>query len=107
MALNPDAKDFLSSKALPLLGGILMIYFTFHLLQGDKGILTYFSTQSALNTMKLQEETQRKQVEAMENKVSRLRPATFDKDFVEEQARTQAGLMRQDEKVILLDRQTN
>lgn len=103
MALNPDARDFLSSKALPLLGCILMIYFSFHLLQGDKGILTYVSTQGSLNTMKLQEEAQEKQVQAMEDKVSRLRPSTFDKDFVEEQARTQAGLMRANEKVILLE----
>lgn len=104
MALNPEARRILSTKLVPLIGVILLVYFGVHLLQGERGLLTYISLNHSLSEMKEEEAAQKKELSAIENKVERLRPATFDKDFAEEQARTNAGLMRADEKVIMLDK---
>ncbi len=103
MALNPEMRNFLSTKMFALVGCIMIVYFAFHLLQGDKGILTYISLQGSLHQMQQQDAEQSAKVKAMEEKVARLRPATFDKDFAEEQARSTAGVMRADEKIIVLD----
>lgn len=105
MAFNPYTRDFVTGKLPPLIGCILLVYFAFHLLQGEKGILTYLSTQGSLHSLETQKKIQDAELKEMEDKVARLRPATFDKDFAEEQAREKAGLMRADEKLILLDRE--
>ncbi len=106
MALNPDTRTFLQTKLPALIGFILLAYFAFHLMQGDKGILTYLSLRTQLNTLEEQEKEQAAKLEILERKVARLRPNTFDKDFAEEQARTVAGLKRVDEKIINLNRET-
>lgn len=103
MAFNPYTRDFVTSKLPPLIGCVLLIYFAFHLLQGDKGILTYLSTQGSLQSMEKQKTIQDAELKEMEDKVARLRPSTFDQDFAEEQAREKAGLMREDEILIMLD----
>lgn len=103
MAFNPYTRDFVTSKLPPLIGCVLLIYFAFHLLQGEKGILAYLSTQGSLHSLERQKEIQDAELKEMEDKVARLRPATFDKDFAEEQARDKAGLMRSDETLVILD----
>lgn len=105
MAINPDTRTFIQTRLPSLVGAILLVYFAFHLMQGDKGILTYLSLQSQMHTLEAQEADQKAELAVMENKVSRLRPDTFDRDYAEEQARLTAGLMRSDETMVALDHQ--
>lgn len=103
MALNPEARHLFTTRLVPAIACLMLVYFGVHLLQGERSILSYISLNHSLNEMKTEEAAQKEKLDVLESRVVRLRPATFDKDFAEEQARTSAGLARTDEKVILLN----
>ncbi len=105
MALNPEAKHLFTAKIVPLIACLMLMYFGVHLLQGERSLLAYVSLNHSLSELAKEETVQKAKLAELESKVVRLRPATFDKDFAEEQARTSAGLARADEKVILLNGQ--
>lgn len=85
----------------PMAGIVLLVYFAFHIIQGERGIIALAQVQveikQALATKGRAAEVRR----AWENRVERLRPESLDPDLLEERARAVLGLIRDDEVVIL------
>lgn len=80
---------------------MLFVYFSYHLLHGDRG---YFANKGLqLKLVEAQEKYDAKVTErmALENRVKLLRPDGLDLDLLDERARIVLGFLKPDEKVIL------
>ena len=90
---------------MPCLVAFALLYFAFHLVNGDRGVYALFkeTQRQKLLTSELAEVSAKR--EAMEIKVSHLRNDSLDLDLLDEQARRMLGLMGEGEKMILLESQ--
>jgi cell division protein FtsB len=86
---------------VPILGTVLVIYFSYHMVQGDHGLIAYMSLQAKVD----QAEARYAQVHAervgLERRVALLRPDNLDPDMIEERARIMLDFVGGDEIVIL------
>lgn len=96
-----ERHSLIRKNFLTLLGMGLFLYFSYHLLQGERSYIRYISLQKSVS--QLEQETLRLSEErkAMETRVSMLRPASINKDLLEERARIVLGFRRAGEKDIL------
>lgn len=79
-------------------------YFAYHAVQGERGLLTYLHVQQDLEQAKaVQAELQDQRTE-LEHRVDLLRPDHLDPDMLEERARKVLNYARDDEVVVLLDK---
>ena len=94
--------DITIKSAVNYLLILLLIYFIYHTISGNRGLLSYFNLRKSL-----QEEkeyladliAQRKQIE---RKTILLNPNNIDLDFLDELARKELGLINKNEKCFLL-----
>ncbi len=103
MALKITDKRMMTVRIIPLIAILIIIYFGVHLLQGDKGLLTYLSLDKSITELERTDQTQKAELKELEDKVMRLRPDSIDPDFATEQARTKASVMKEGEQVIIFD----
>ena|SRR3990167_530301 len=102
--MNLDKRNFLrlSQKAFaPFLAFIVIGYFIYHSIQGDRGILAWVRLQDRLRTHQQQLTELTTTRKALETKISCLRPESLDRDLLDQQARIQLGYTHPDEVVIL------
>jgi len=87
---------------VPLLGATLMVYFGYHVLQGDRGLIAWWNLRYEIERtdMALFEVTAEK--EALERRVSLLRPESLDRDMLEERARIMLGFVHPTDRVVPL-----
>lgn len=87
---------------------IMLIYFIFHSIYGNRGIIAYFKLQSELKNSHIKLESLRSERLEIENRVKLLRPESLDRDMLDEKARNILGLSAPGEQVykaeILLDK---
>ncbi|MBU0723526.1 MAG: septum formation initiator family protein [Alphaproteobacteria bacterium] len=85
----------------PVFGALLLGYFVYHAVQGDRGILAWrqVDQQIALAEAALAEVSGVR--EQMERRVALLEPTHIDPDMLEERARIMLNLAHPDEIVIL------
>jgi cell division protein FtsB len=81
-------------------------YFTYHLVQGDRGILAMLRLQSQLHYSEGQLVNLRHQRLDMEKHVQLLHPAHVDEDMLDEKARSTLGYAAPNEVMILLPENT-
>lgn len=84
-----------------VLAACMLGYFLVHMLQGERGVMTYLRLQKdieAAEDIRAQVAAQRGE---LENRVNRLQPESVDPDLLEEQARRVLNFARPDEIVIL------
>lgn len=82
---------------------LLIIYFTYHSISGERGVMAYIKLKKQLvirSEMLLELQTQRKKLDAS---VKLINPKTLDKDMVDELARRELGLIGKDEVMVILD----
>jgi cell division protein FtsB len=87
--------------AAPVLGACLMGYFGYHLVQGERGILAWFRLSHDLREAQAEAARTKSQREALERRVSLLRPDSLDRDLLEERARATLNVAQPNEIVIL------
>ena len=88
--------------ALVCLG--LAAYFGYYLLYGNHGVINLMRVQQEIALKQTALDRVRADRQALEHRVSLLRPESVDPDLLEEQARARLGLTERDEVVILKDR---
>lgn len=86
----------------PFLGIVLVSYFAYHTVHGDRGVLALIQMRERLATAeqrlsKLQFEEAR-----WERKVKLLHPASIDPDMLDERVRLMLGYAEADDKVVLI-----
>jgi cell division protein FtsB len=84
----------------PCLGICALLYFCYHTVQGDRGIIAYLRLNAQLERteMALLESGQAR--EALARQVRLLRPENLNRDMLDEQARRTLGLAHPDDIVI-------
>jgi cell division protein FtsB len=84
-----------------VVGVCLSIYFCYHLIAGERSYLRLISLnfQQAQTEVQLAQATQER--EALEQRVTMMRPGSVNADLLEEQARKVLGFSYDDEKLII------
>lgn len=91
--------DFRLLPALVVCG--LCFYFSYHLLQGERSVWSYISNKTAIEEKQAELTQIQNERENLESKVSKLRVATLDTDYLEERARYLLGYIGNDEIVLM------
>ena len=101
MGLLWDIQNRIKNSGLWLIGAFLMIYFAFHAVNGERGLLKYlYLRQEISEARKIAAEYDR-QKSRLEEKVKHLSNASLDLDLLEERARIVLNLAGRDEFIIL------
>ncbi|HJO75478.1 MAG TPA: septum formation initiator family protein [Rhodospirillales bacterium] len=85
----------------PVLGVCAVGYFTFHVVQGDRGLLAWWKIKQRVAAAKQSLEVSQSQRQTMENRVRLLEPGSLDPDMLEERARLMLNYGHADDIVIL------
>ena len=84
-------------------GGILVAYFLFHMVQGERGLFAWVQLNQQID----QEESENKNLlaerVAWENKIKLMRTESLDADLLDERVRLMMGFSSKDEAVIFLN----
>jgi cell division protein FtsB len=100
MVIGKEIRRKLPQVLAPLFGAAMMAYFGYHAVQGDRGLIAWWSLRYEIEKAdyELAEVTAVKQ--ALEHKVSLLRPESLDRDMLEERARIMLGSVNADDFII-------
>jgi cell division protein FtsB len=85
----------------PVLGISLMCYFGYHLVQGERGLLSWLRLTQEVKLAKTRLADLDLAREALDRRVSLLRPDRLDRDMLDERARATLNLVGRHEIVIL------
>jgi cell division protein FtsB len=77
-----------------------VVYFGYHAIQGDRGLLTMIKLENRIAAVKAELATTKAQEDALERRVSLMRPASLDRDMLEEQVRLVLNYTHPDDVVI-------
>ncbi len=78
---------------------LLLIYFTFHSIYGNRGIIAYFKLSQQLEKSAAELASLRAEHIETAHKVKLLRPETLDKDMLDQQVRNILGMAASKEQV--------
>ncbi len=81
---------------------LILVYFGFHVLTGQKGLFTYFQLKQELTAAQEELDEVKMQRLNLEHRVSLVKEKTLDQDMLDEQARRQLGYIGPNEQVIFL-----
>jgi cell division protein FtsB len=79
----------------------LMFYFSYHLIQGNHGVLAWFRLKDQLTQAEQQLKQEQEVYKKLEQSVHHLRPESLDRDLLEERARLVLNFVNPTEVVIL------
>ena len=100
MGLWYDTRRSLRRAVTPCLGICALLYFCYHTVQGERGVIAYLrlSTQLERTEMALRDSGEAREVLARQ--VGLLRPENLNRDMLDEQARQILGLAHPNDIVI-------
>lgn len=78
---------------------LLLAYFIFHSIYGNRGIIAYFKLNHSLEKSFRELEDLRAERVELEHRVKLMRPDSLDKDMLDEQARSVLGVASPQEQV--------
>ena len=84
-----------------VLAACLVVYFAYHLVQGEGGILAYMRTQDSLEEARAVRAELRAQRKELEHRVNLLRPDNLDRDLLAERARAVLNFGHSKDVVVL------
>lgn len=84
-----------------LMGMGLFLYFSYHLVQGERSYMRYISLTQSVQTLEHDTAQLQDQRKELESKVSMMRPGSINRDLLEERARVVLGFRREGEKDVL------
>jgi cell division protein FtsB len=85
----------------PIFGLAVIGYFSYHLVQGDRGLIAWMRLTQQIREAKATADQVRSEREALDNRVARLRPEHLDLDLLDERARATLNVVGPNEIVIL------
>lgn len=84
----------------PLLGLTAVVYFAYHTVEGDRGVLAWMRLHAQLDEAELQLAKVTTDRQELEHRVLLLRPDHLDPDMLEERARAMLNMGHDGEQVI-------
>ena len=86
----------------PTIWATLILYFTFHILQGERGLIAYWQINSEVSDAKAIRNSLLKEKTVLQNRVNLLSPKSLDPDMLEERVRVMLGYSKPNETIIIL-----
>ena len=80
---------------------LCVVYFGYHAVQGDRGVLSWLQLKQEIAATGAELEAERAARLRLERRVALLKPEGLDRDMLDERARTVLGLAHADEVVFL------
>jgi cell division protein FtsB len=103
MAIVAEIRRRARRIAGPVAAVSLAAYFSYHLVEGDRGLLAWRHNADELRIAQTQLAAVAAEQTALEHRVGLLRPSHLDRDLLDERARAVLNLAAKDEKVIFFD----
>src|SRR6185436_17666275 len=97
MALVVELKRRARDLVGPVLGLSALLYFVYHAVEGDRGLLAYFRLTHDITETQAGFDQIAADRHSLELRVSRLRSDSLDRDLLEERARTILNYVRPEE----------
>ena len=82
---------------------LFFLYLLYFLINGERGIISYYKIKNQQIKYQLQLNTMNKQNDSFIDSISRLQPNTIDLDYLDEQLRYNTGFVLEDEIIIVFD----
>lgn len=86
----------------PVIGMTVVVYFAYHAVQGDRGLLAFGKLRGEVETLQARVLDVRDDRFQLQQMVQMLRPETLDPDLLEERARLLLGYGNTDELVVII-----
>lgn len=101
MANGVDYSKKIKQVLAPLLGAALVTYFTYHAVQGDRGLLAWWQLRQQMDAAEVDLAAITAEREYLESMISLLRPENLDLDMLDEQTRRVLAFARPNEFLII------
>lgn len=101
MSKPADIRRLARRALFPVFCVLLAGYFTYHLIQGDRGLIAYFRLNKEIDQLETRVARSNAARAGMENRVARLRSRSLDPDMLDERAREVLGYAHEDEIIVL------
>ena len=102
MVVADTLRRYAGKVVRPVLGTLVVGYLAYHAVQGDRGLLAYFTYRQEVERASATLQDLRDAREKLGHRVALLRPESLDPDLLEERARIVLDLVRDDEVVVFL-----
>ena len=86
----------------PTIWATIILYISFHILQGERGLIAFWQINSEVSAAKVIKESLLKQKSILQNRVNLLSPKSLDPDMLEERVRIMLGYSKPNETIIIL-----
>jgi cell division protein FtsB len=103
MDLRHEMRRRFRHAAAPVICACAVVYFGYHAIQGDHGLITYLRYGQYIETLQAEYDRTLQSRQTLEHRVSLLRTKSLDPDLLEERARDVLGFAHPDDRVIYLD----
>jgi len=101
MAMARELRRRLRQASGPLLALLMLSYFVYHTVEGDRGLLAWWHLNRDIRAAEATLAGQQAERAALERRAGLLRPDHLDPDMLDERARAMADLGHEDELVVL------
>ena len=100
MAVSHDIRTRARRALPPVLAALLAVYFSYHLVQGEHGLIAYRQLKAQVAASQAEFDVLRAEKSKLARRVRLLRPDSLDPDLLGEQARRMLGFVHPAESVI-------
>ncbi len=100
MNLSYEIRKRIRTSAGPTFGLLAICYFSYHLIEGDRGLFAYLKLQQEMQVQNAELQLSTLEKNKLEKRVQLMNPENLDLDMLEERARKVLGLAHPDEVVI-------
>ena len=84
----------------PLLGALALVYFGYHVVQGDRGLITWIQKSQQIELANIELAALRTRYKELNHRTSMLRPESLDLDLLDERVRIVLNKIRNDEVIL-------
>ena len=95
-----DLRQKVQQVAGPLMGAAMMVYFGYHAVQGERGLIAWWELRREIEEADFELAAVTAQKNVLEHRVSLLRPESLDRDMLEERARVMLGVVHADDLIV-------
>lgn len=102
MSLLSEIKLRIRFILWPTIWATLMLYISFHMLQGERGLIAFWQINSEVSAAKAIQDSLLKEKSILQNRVKLLSQKSLDPDMLEERVRIMLGYSKPNETIIIL-----
>jgi cell division protein FtsB len=102
MVIRTRLRSFFLQLTLWLVAAVVVTYFSYHAVHGDRGLTARKSFDAELASLNTELKSVESERRDLERKVSQLRPDGVDRDLLDELARDSLGWLNPEDRILVL-----